>query len=308
MKNKKIFVAGSFGMVGRSIVTALKKNNYKNIIIKPRNELDLTKYNEVNEFFNYVKPEIVINAAAKVGGIIANSQSPYEFLFQNLQIQNNLIDLSFKNDIEKFIFLGSSCIYPKYSEQPIKEEYLLSGYLEKTNESYAIAKIAGLKLCEALKNQYGKKYISIMPCNLYGPYDNFDLITSHVLPAMIRKFHEAKDKKSDLVLWGTGKPLREFLHVEDLADAIVFSLENELNDSIYNVGFGSDISIKDLANKIKNIIGFKGKIIWDSTKPDGTPRKIMDSSKFSNYGWKPKISLLDGIKNTYNWYLKNKVI
>ncbi len=308
MKNKKIFVAGSFGMVGRSIVTALKKNNYKNIIIKPRNELDLTKYNEVNEFFNYVKPEIVINAAAKVGGIIANSQSPYEFLFQNLQIQNNLIDLSFKNDIEKFIFLGSSCIYPKYSEQPIKEEYLLSGYLEKTNESYAIAKIAGLKLCEALKNQYGKKYISIMPCNLYGPYDNFDLITSHVLPAMIRKFHEAKDEKSDLVLWGTGKPLREFLHVEDLADAFVFSLENELNDSIYNVGFGSDISIKDLANKIKNIIGFKGKIIWDSTKPDGTPRKIMDSSKFSNYGWKPKISLLDGIKNTYNWYLKNKVI
>ena len=293
MKNKKIFVAGGFGMVGRSIVTALKKNNYKNIIVKPRNELDLTKYNEVNEFFNYVKPEIVINAAAKVGGIIANSQSPYEFLFQNLQIQNNLIDLSFKNDIEKFIFLGSSCIYPKYSEQPIKEEYLLSGYLEKTNESYAIAKIAGLKLCEALKNQYGKKYISIMPCNLYGPYDNFDLITSHVLPAMIRKFHEAKDEKSDLVLWGTGKPLREFLHVEDLADAIVFSLENELNDSIYNVGFGSDISIKDLANKIKNIIGFKGKIIWDSTKPDGTPRKIMDSSKFSNYGWKPKISLSD---------------
>ena len=257
--------------------------------------------------FNYVKPEIVINAAAKVGGV-TNSQSPYEFLFQNLQIQNNLIDLSFKNDIEKFIFLGSSCIYPKYSEQPIKEEYLLSGYLEKTNESYAIAKIAGLKLCEALKNQYGKKYISIMPCNLYGPYDNFDLITSHVLPAMIRKFHEAKDEKSDLVLWGTGKPLREFLHVEDLADAIVFSLENELNDSIYNVGFGSDISIKDLANKIKNIIGFKGKIIWDSTKPDGTPRKIMDSSKFSNYGWKPKISLSDGIKNTYNWYLKNKVI
>ena len=308
MKNKKVFIAGGFGMVGRSIVSNLKKNNYKNILIKSRKDLDLCNYEDVKNFFSIEKPNIVINAAAKVGGILANSQYPYEFLIQNLQIQNNLIASAFDNNVDKFIFLGSSCIYPKLANQPIQENELLSGYLEKTNESYAIAKIAGIKLCEALRKQYGRNFISIMPCNLYGPYDNFDLTTSHVLPAIIRKFHEAKEKKSEVLLWGSGKPLREFLFVDDLADAIIFTIENNLDDSIYNVGSSSEISIRDLAITIKNIIKFDGEIKWDSSKPDGTPRKIMDSSKFYKYGWKPSTSLSDGIKQTYEWYKNNNII
>ncbi|PSL06609.1 GDP-L-fucose synthase family protein [Cecembia rubra] len=305
-KETKIYVAGHRGMVGSAIFRLLVKNGYRNVIGLESSELDLRNQQDVNVFFNENQPEVVIDAAARVGGILANSKYPYQFLMENLQIQNNLIDFSLKCGVKKFIFLGSSCIYPKMSQQPIKEEYLLNGFLEPTNEAYAISKIAGVKACEAVKKQYGLDYISLMPTNLYGPYDNFDLQSSHVLPAMIRKFHEAKEKKNITVeLWGSGNPMREFLHVDDLAEAVIFSMENELKESLYNVGTGTDISIKELAKLIQQITGHKGDIKWDTTKPDGTPRKLLDISKLKNEGWESRIDLESGILSTFNWFIDN---
>jgi len=306
IKSEKIFIAGHTGMVGSACWKILKQRGYENLIGLPSDKLDLTNQKATEDFFLKHKPKYVINAAAKVGGILANSIYPYDFLIQNLSIQNNLIYYSLKFNVEKFIFLGSSCIYPKHSPQPIKEEYLLNGPLEETNQWYAIAKISGLKLIESIRIQYKKNFISLMPTNLYGPNDNYDLEKSHVLPAMIRKFHEAKlENNRDVVLWGSGNVFREFLHVEDLANAISFSIENNLNESIYNIGFGEEISIKNLAFLVQKVVGHKGKIIWDKLKPDGTPRKLLDSSKIRKYGWTPKISLKEGIRETYISYLKN---
>jgi GDP-L-fucose synthase len=259
----------------------------------------------VQNFFLQEKPQIVIDAAARVGGILANSMYPYQFLMENMLIQNNLIDSAVKFDVQKFIFLGSSCIYPKFAQQPIKESYLLSGALEETNEWYAIAKISGVKACEAIRKQYQKDFVSLMPTNLYGPYDNFDLQTSHVMPAMIRKFHEAKQTNDSVVLWGSGSPMREFLFVDDLAKAVVFMMEGETTDNLYNVGYGADISIKELALLIQQIVGHKGEIVWDASKPDGTPKKLMDNSKIMDLGWKPEVDLSSGIANTYDWFLSN---
>jgi GDP-L-fucose synthase len=314
-KNKKIYVAGHNGMVGSAIMRALQKNGYENLITKSFRELDLRRQSDVEKFFQQEKPEIVIVAAAKVGGILANNTYRAEFIYDNLMIEANLIHASFLNNAEKLIFLGSSCIYPKLAPQPLKEEYLLSGYLEFTNEPYAIAKIAGIKLCENYFRQYGCNFISAMPTNLYGPNDNFDLQTSHVLPAFIRKFHEAKtQEQSSVTIWGTGKPLREFLYVDDLAEAILFMMENIDAKNLYNlgithlnVGSGKDISISELAKLVAQIIGFNGKIEYDSTKPDGTPRKLMDVSRINSLGWKYKTELEEGIKLTYEWFLKNSV-
>ena len=303
-KEDLIFVAGHKGMVGSAVIRELNKKGYSNILTKDRKALDLTNQKLVEEFFKTAKPKIVIDAAAKVGGILANHENPYDFLLINTQIQNNLIQSSFKNNIETFVFLGSSCIYPKFSKQPIKEEYLLTDELETTNQWYALAKIQGVKLCEAIKRQFNKNYFSLMPTNLYGPNDNFDLNSSHVIPALIRKFHEAKENHSDdVLLWGTGSPFREFLHVDDLASAIVFSLENKPEHNLLNVGSSKEISIKELALTIKEIVGFSGEIKWDTSKPDGTPRKLMDSSKLLNLGWKPKIDLKSGLQATYKYYL-----
>lgn len=308
-KKTKIYIAGHKGMVGSAIWRALKLKGYKELIGKTSSELDLKNQQKVNDFFLSEKPTIVIDAAARVGGILANKEYPYQFIMENMQIQNNLIDAAFKTDVNKFIFLGSSCIYPKLATQPIKEEYLLTSSLESSNEWYAIAKITGVKSCEAIKNQYGKEFISLMPTNLYGSNDNFDLKTSHVLPAMIRKFHEAKINENQTVeLWGSGNPMREFLHVDDMADAVVFALENQLSDSLYNVGTGVDLTIKELAEIIQNVVGHKGKIVWDLTKPDGTPRKLLDITKIKNAGWKSKIGLLEGIQSTYSWFLENQSI
>jgi GDP-L-fucose synthase len=303
-KEDLIFVAGHKGMVGSAVIRELFKKDYSNILTKDRNELDLTNQILVEEFFKTAKPKIVIDAAAKVGGILSNHENPYDFLLINTQIQNNLIQSSFKNNTEAFVFLGSSCIYPKFSKQPIKEEYLLTDELEPTNQWYALAKIQGVKLCEAISRQFNKNYFSLMPTNLYGPNDNFDLNSSHVIPALIRKFHEAKENDSNnVLLWGTGSPFREFLHVDDLASAIVFSLENKSEHNLLNVGSSKEISIKDLALTIKEIVGFSGEIKWDISKPDGTPRKLMDSSKLLDLGWKPKIDLKSGLEATYNYYI-----
>ena len=310
--NTKIYIAGHRGMVGSAIWRALEAKGYTHLIGKTSKELDLRSQPEVADFFECEKPEVVIDAAARVGGILANNDYPYQFLMENMQIQNNLIDSSLKVDVQKFIFLGSSCIYPKMAPQPLKEEYLLTGPLEPTNEWYAIAKITGVKACEAIRKQFGKDYISLMPTNLYGTYDNFDLKTSHVLPAMIRKFHEAKEqstadsRQSIVTLWGSGTPMREFLFVEDLADAVVFALENQFQDNLYNVGTGVDLTIKDLAELIQRTVGHTGEIIWDSSKPDGTPRKLMDVSKMTDAGWKAKVGLEEGIKRTYKWFLENQ--
>jgi len=304
--SSKIYIAGHNGMVGKAIWNALSAKGYTNLIGKSSKELDLRDQQAVKDFFETTQPNIVIDAAARVGGILANNNFPYNFLMENLQIQNNLIDFSFNYNVKKFIFLGSSCIYPKLAPQPLQEESLLTSSLEPTNEWYAIAKITGVKACEALKKQFGKDFISLMPTNLYGTHDNFDLETSHVMPAMIRKFHEAKMAGNTPVeLWGTGTPMREFLHVQDLADAVVFSIENQLNESLYNIGSGSDITIKDLALIIQEITGHTGEIIWNTSKPDGTPRKLMDVSKIKQEGWESKIELKEGIKNTYNWFLQN---
>jgi len=301
-KNSKIYIAGHNGMVGSASWRALESKGYKNLIGYSSKELDLRDQKKVFEIIKREKPNVIIDAAARVGGILANSQKPYEFLMDNMLIQNNLIRTAHELNIEKFIFLGSSCIYPKMAPQPLKEEYILTGPLEETNQWYAIAKISGVKLIEALRKQYNRDYISLMPTNLYGPGDNYELETSHVLPAMLRKFHKAKEnKENEVILWGSGTPKREFLHVDDLANAVVFALENKLDGSLYNVGSGNEISIKELAVLIKNIVSFDGKIKWDSNKPDGTLRKLLDSSIYRSIsGWKPKINLEEGIRNTYN--------
>ena len=302
-KTSKIYVAGHKGMVGSACVRLFKSEGYLNLILRSSNELDLTNQQSVNDFFKKERPEIVINAAAKVGGIWANNKFPYEFLMENMLIQNNLIKASFDNHIDKFIFLGSSCIYPKMANQPIDENSLLTGELEQTNQWYAIAKISGVKLIEALRNEYGKDYIALMPTNLYGPGDNYDLKTSHVLPAMIRKFHEAKKNNTDVTIWGTGSPLREFLHVDDLASAVLFCLENEMEDHLYNIGSGEELTILELANLVSKIVGFRGNLLWDRTKPDGTPRKLLNSDKIKKKGFKSHITLEEGIKSTYLNYI-----
>ncbi len=305
-KNLIIYVAGHKGMVGSAVLRLLKKSGYNNFIYYDSKELDLRNQNEVNSLFNQTKIDVVVDAAARVGGILANNDFPYNFLMENMQIQNNLIDASLKNGVNKFIFLGSSCIYPKFAPQPLKESYLLTDSLEPTNEWYAIAKISGVKACEAIRKQFGKDFVSLMPTNLYGPNDNFDLKTSHVLPAMIRKFHEAKENShSTVVLWGTGTPLREFLHVDDLAKAVLFAIENTLPDNLYNVGTGNDLSIKELALLIQKVVGHEGEIVWDETKPDGTPRKLLSVEKLNKLGWKAEIELYKGIDDTYHWFLQN---
>ncbi len=304
-KDSKIYVAGHRGMVGSAIVRHLKNQGFQNLILKTSAELDLRNQQAVADFFSAEKPEYVFLAAAKVGGINANNIYRADFLFENLAIEMNVIHSAYQNKVKKLLFLGSSCIYPKLAPQPLKEEYLLSGYLENTNEPYAIAKIAGIKLCESYRIQYGCNFISAMPTNLYGPNDNYDLENSHVLPALLRKFHEAKiNEQKEVEVWGSGKPLREFLYVDDLAEACFFLMQNYDAQEIINVGFGDDISIKELAETISEITGFKGKLVFNSTRPDGTPRKLMDSSRIHTLGWKAKINLKDGIALTYKEYLK----
>ncbi len=305
-KNAKIYVAGHMGLVGSALVRELNKQGYNNLIVKTREELDLLSQKDVEDFFAKEKPEYVYFAAAKVGGILANDTYSADFIRENLIIQNNIIESSYKNNVKKLLFLGSSCVYPKNAPQPIKEEYLLTGELEKTNKAYAIAKIAGIVMCQAYAQQYGMKSVIVMPTNLYGPNDNFDLESSHVLPAMIRKFDDAKNTNlSEVVLWGTGAPKREFLYVDDLANACVFLMQNYESSEIVNIGTGEDLSILDLANLVKDVVGYKGEIVWDSSKPDGTPRKLLDVSKIHNLGWKNNIELENGIKLTYEWYKEN---
>jgi GDP-L-fucose synthase len=311
--NKKIYVAGHKGMVGSAILRQLEKKKYKNLLLSSFDQLDLRKQDEVEEFFLKEKPKIVIIAAAKVGGILANNTYRAEFLYDNLMIQTNIIHSSYHIKADKLIFLGSSCIYPKLAPQPLKEEYLLSGYLEYTNEPYAIAKISGIKICESYYKQYGCNFYSVMPTNLYGINDNFDLKTSHVLPALIRKFNEAKEEgKNKVTLWGTGKPLREFLYVDDLAEAVLFLMEKVDAKDLYekeithlNIGTGKDLTISELASVISDVVGFKGEIEYDTSKPDGTPRKLMDVSRINELGWKYKTELREGIELTYKWYLNN---
>jgi GDP-L-fucose synthase len=303
---KKVYIAGHKGMVGSAIWRELSKDTSLTLIGKSSQELDLRNQQAVMDFMQREKPDVVIDAAAKVGGILANSTYPYSFLMDNLLIQNNLIDSAHQTGVSKFIFLGSSCIYPKLAPQPLHEDSLLTAPLEPTNEWYAVAKISGVKACEAIRKQFKKDFVSLMPTNLYGPYDNFDLQTSHVLPAMIRKFHDAKcNGHTPVTLWGSGTPLREFLHVDDLAKAITFALNKTLSEHLYNVGSGTDLSIKELAEIIQTTVGHKGKIVWDATKPDGTPRKLMDSSKLNKEGWVPHIKLEEGVATTYQWFLQH---
>ncbi len=310
-KDSKIYVAGHRGLVGSALKRKLESKGYTNLIFRTHKELDLTNQQAVNEFFKQEKPEYVFLAAAKVGGILANSTYPAEFIYENLMIESNIIHAAYKYGVKKLLFLGSSCIYPKLAPQPLKEEYLLTGPLEETNEAYAIAKIAGIRLCKHYNQQYGTNFISVMPTNLYGPNDNFDLETSHVMPALVRKFHEAKvNNEPEVVVWGTGKPLREFMHVDDMADACVFLMENydfsEVGEFV-NIGAGKDITISELVGLIKEVVGFEGKIKYDTSKPDGTPRKLMDVSRLNGLGWKARISLKDGIKETYEWYIKSQL-
>lgn len=305
-KDSKIYVAGHRGLVGSAIVRELKKKGCTNIIGKTHKELDLMDALAVENFFKEERPEYVFLAAAKVGGIYANSTYPADFIFENLQIQNNVIGNAYKYGVKKLMFLGSSCIYPKMCPQPIKEEYLLSGYLEETNEAYALAKISGLKMCQYFNKQYGTTFISVMPTNLYGPYDNFHPEHSHVMPALIRRFHEAKvNGAKEVVVWGSGKPLREFLYSEDMADACIYLMENYGGNDFFNIGTGKEITIKALAELIKEVVGYGGEIVWDSSKPDGTPRKLLDVSRLESQGWKYKMELKDGIKEAYKWYLEN---
>jgi GDP-L-fucose synthase len=305
-ESEKIFVAGHRGMVGSAVVRTLVAAGWPNLLTKDRNELDLTNSAAVENFFGKEKPEIVIFAAAKVGGIKVNNDEPVEFLLENLRMQTNVIAAAHGNRVRKLLFLGSSCIYPRFSPQPIPESALLAGPLEPTNEAYAVAKIAGVKLCQAFSREYGANFISAMPTNLYGPNDNFDLEASHVLAALVRKAHEAKERRArELVVWGTGTPRREFLHVDDCASACLFLLEKYDSPEIINVGCGEDISIRELANLICDVVGFDGELAWDQTKPDGTPRKLLDVSKLRGLGWSPKIPLRDGIARTYDWFLKN---
>ena len=313
-KNAKIYIAGHRGLVGSALVRSLKSLGYDNLVLKTFDELDLTVQSDVNAFFAKEKPEYVFLAAAKVGGINANNTYPAEFIYQNLAIQNNIIHSAWKNDVKRLLFLGSSCIYPKNCPQPMKEEHLLSGYLEPTNEPYAIAKIAGIKMCESYNRQYGTKFVAVMPTNLYGPGDNFDLETSHVLPALIRKFHEAKEANaSEVVVWGTGKPRREFLYVDDMAEACVYVMnldDNKLSNELLqypkpcfvNLGSGSDLSILELAEIVAEITDFKGKIVFDTSKPDGTMQKLLDVSRLTSLGWQAKTQLKDGIRKAYNFW------
>lgn len=306
MKEQKIYIAGHRGMVGSAVLQTFKTHGFEHIITRSKSELDLRNQHQVQQFMVEEQPDVIILAAARVGGILANDRYPYPFIYDNLAIENNVINAGHVHDVDKLIFLGSSCIYPKHAAQPIKEEYLLTGKLEPTNQWYAVAKIAGIKLCEALNKQYDRNYVSLMPTNLYGPRDNFDLETSHVVPAMIRKFHEAKENGDSAVkLWGSGNPRREFLHVQDLANAILFAVEEDLEGDMYNVGTGMDMTIRELAYLIQKIVGHRGEIIWDTTKPDGTPRKLLDVSKIYSKGWKHECSLEEGLKETYNWFLKH---
>lgn len=310
-KFNTLFIAGHRGLVGSALVRCLEKNGYDNLLTPSHSELELLDSQAVSAYFEKNKPDYVFLAAAKVGGILANSTFPADFIYQNLMIQNNIIHQSHVYKVKKLLFLGSSCIYPKHCPQPMKEEYLLTGPLEPTNSPYAIAKIAGIEMCWSYNRQYGTKFIPVMPTNLYGPNDNFDLETSHVLPALIRKFHEAKLNNNDsVVVWGTGSPKREFLHVDDLADACLFIMQKNFSDRdyknnpLYNIGTGKEISIKELAELIKETIGFSGKIIFDASKPDGTPKKLLDSSKINHLNWHPATALKDGIKVTYNAFKK----
>ena len=302
----KIYVAGHRGLVGSAIVRNLESKGYKNIIHRTHKELDLTNQEDVRKFFEEERPEYVFLAAAKVGGIHANNTYPADFIYDNLIIQNNVIKAAHDFDVKKLLFLGSTCIYPKMAPQPIKEEYLLTGSLEETNEAYAVAKIAGLEMCKFFKRQYGDNFISCMPTNLYGPNDNFDLKNSHVLPALIRKFHEAKVNNSEVVeVWGTGTPLREFLYVDDMADACVFLMENYDGEQHVNIGTGEEVSIRELAETIKEVVGFEGELVFNTNMPDGTPRKLTTVDKLHGLGWKHKVSLNEGIKLSYNWFLEN---
>src|SRR5256714_12364634 len=307
-KSEKIFVAGHRGMVGSALIRRLESEGFSNLLVRDRSKLDLRDESAVTKFFAQEKPALVILAAAKVGGIKANNDFPVEFLLENSRIQNNVIHAAYENDARKLLFLGSSCIYPKFAPQPIPETALLSGPLEPTNEAYAIAKIAGIKLCQAYAREYGANFISVMPTNLYGPNDNFDLETSHVLAALLRKAHAAKARKDrKLIVWGSGSPRREFHYVDDLAAACVFLLENYDSPEIINIGCGEDISVRELAELICDIVGFKGEIACDTTKPDGTPRKLLDVSKIHALGWRHRIGLREGITRTYEWFLENKM-
>lgn len=307
--DSKIMVAGSNGMVGRAIVRALRTQEYNSIFEAARPVVDFTYQGETDRYFERTRPEYVFVAAAKVGGIWANKTHKADFLLQNLKIQNNIIESAYQWGVKKLLFLGSSCIYPKNATQPITEDQLLTGHLEPTNDAYAIAKIAGIKLCQALREQEGFNAISVMPCNLYGPYDNFDLESSHVLPALIAKFHKAKDNNEPYVeCWGDGTPLREFLYVDDLARACLVCMESYNHPEIINIGSGRDLSIADLTNKVAQVIGYKGEIIWNKSYPNGTPRKVLEVSKIKALGWEPKVGLLNGIDRTYQWYLNNVVI
>jgi GDP-L-fucose synthase len=308
-KHSKIYVAGHRGLVGSAILRRLQNDGFTNLLYKTSDDLDLRNFEKVLAFFEEEEVEYVFLAAAKVGGIVANNEYPADFIRDNLIIQTNVIDAAYKTGIKKLLFLGSTCIYPKFAPQPLKEEYLLTGELEPTNEPYAIAKIAGIKMCQSYNRQFGTKYISVMPTNLYGPNDNFNLHTSHVLPALIRKFHDAKvNNRSEVEVWGTGTPKREFLYSDDLADACLFLMDHYEGNEIVNVGVGEDISIKDLAETIKQVIGFEGEIIFDTTKPDGTPRKLVDVSKINSLGWKASMPLEVGLQKAYQWFLENELM
>ena len=305
-QEEKILVAGHRGMVGSAVVRRLEQDGFHNILLRTRDDLDLRDRPAVREFFERERPDIVVDAAAKVGGIIANQSQPVEFLLQNLSIQNHLIEAAADHGVRKLLFLGSSCIYPKHAPQPIPETALLTGPLEPTNDAYAVAKIAGIKLCQAYARQYGKAFISGMPTNLYGPRDNFDLNSSHVLPALIRKAHEARERgEGSLTVWGTGTPRREFLHVDDLASACVFLLERYSSPEIINIGCGEDVSIREVAELVCDVVGFDGDLIFDTSKPDGTPRKLLDMTKLFGLGWRPEVPLREGIRHAYDWFLEN---
>lgn len=304
--DSKIYVAGHRGLVGSAILRRLKSEGYTNLVYRTSSELDLRDKGAVDHFFAEEKPEFVFLAAAKVGGIVANNEFPADFIRDNLMIQTNVIDASYRNNVTKLLFLGSTCIYPKLAPQPLKEEYLLTGPLEPTNDAYALAKISGIKMCQSYNKQYGTTYISAMPTNLYGENDNFDLQSSHVLPALMRKFHEAKEEnKASVEIWGTGTPKREFLYSDDLADACLFLMQHYNDNEIVNIGVGEDVTIRELAETIKNVVGFKGELTFDTSKPDGTPRKLVDTSKINGLGWSANVDLQDGVQRAYNWYLEN---
>lgn len=307
-KTDKIYIAGHNGLVGSAILRLLQKEMYTNLVYKTRKELDLTNQLSVSDFFKQEKPDYVFLAAAKVGGIHANNTYPADFIVDNIQIQTNIIKSSFANNVKKLLFMGSVCIYPKYAEVPVKESSLLTGMLEPTNDAYAIAKIAGIKMCQAYRKQYGVDYISTMPCNLYGANDNFHPTNSHVLPALIRRFHEAKlNKLAEVVCWGDGSARREFMNVDDVAAASLFLMNNYSSVEIINIGYGEDYTIKEVVEMIKDIVGYDGKIVWDITKPNGTPKRLLDSNKLFNMGWKPKVDLKNGLKETYDWYIHKDI-